>query len=164
MCCCGQPIINGQPGYKWQPNDMPSIRPVDPPALDEYDVLLYDEPGRCGGIDAHCHHYRMVKMFSSRYLLVQHGGGRERIPLHLPASTMQILDSVDTHARYWLLHSLYYAHQDGVAKGSAETRQYWNNAAIEKRIKLRKRRGSVSVYIQPELVHSAGYHPVEVVT
>lgn len=149
MCCCGQPIINGQPGYKWQPNDAPRIRPIDPPALGEYDTLLYDEPGRCGGIDAHCHHYRVVKMFSSMYLLVQHGCGSERIPLHLPKSTMQILESLDTHTRYWLLHSLYYAYHDGVANGSAQTQQYWHSAAIEKRIKLRRRRGTVSAYVQP---------------
>ena len=156
MCCCGQPTINGQPGYKWQPNDAPRIRPIDPPALGEDDTLLYDEPGRCGGLDAHCHHYRVVKMFSSLYLLVQHGGGTERIPLHLSRSVMQILESLDTHTRYWLLHSLYYAHHDGVAKGSAETRQYWNNAAVEKRIKLRRRRGNVSVYIQPKIVQAEG--------
>ena len=60
MCCCGKPVINGQPGFKWQPNDAPRIHPVNPPALDEYETLLYDEPGRCGGLDAHCHHYRVA--------------------------------------------------------------------------------------------------------
>lgn len=158
MCCCGQPIINGQLGYKWQPNDIPRIRPIAPPPLSEYDVVLYDEPGRCGGIDAHCHHYTLVRRFSSMYLLVQHGGGTEQIPLPLPKSTMQILENIDTHARYWLLHSLYNAHYEGVATGSAKTSQYWHNAAVEKRIKLRRRRGNISAYIQPKLVQVEAQH------
>lgn len=49
MCCCGKPVVNGEMGYKWQPNDNPRICPVNPPALEENDQLLRDEPGRCGG-------------------------------------------------------------------------------------------------------------------
>ena len=154
MCCCGKPVINGQPGFKWQPNDAPRIHPVNPPALDEYETLLYDEPGRCGGLDAHCHHYRVVRMFSSVYLLVQHGGGKERIPLHTTKHFMPLLESLDTHGRYWLLHTLYYAHHEGKEEGTQQTRRYWQDAAREKRIKVRKGRGinSVTVRIEPRLI------------
>lgn len=30
MCCCGKPIVNGEPGYKWNCNDDPGVRRVDP--------------------------------------------------------------------------------------------------------------------------------------
>lgn len=58
MCCCGCPVVNGEPGYKWNPKDTPTVRPVDPPLLNDDDQLLRDEPGRCGGLDSHSHHYR----------------------------------------------------------------------------------------------------------
>jgi hypothetical protein len=61
MCCCGTPVVNGEPGYKWQFNDTPGVRPVNAPSLNDNDQLLRDEPGRCGGLDSHSHHYRLVK-------------------------------------------------------------------------------------------------------
>jgi hypothetical protein len=50
-------------------------REVDAPALLDGDVLLFDEPGRCGGLDSHCYHYRVVKR-AGLSLLVRHGGSR----------------------------------------------------------------------------------------
>lgn len=147
MCCCGQPIINGQPGYKWQPNDRPSIRPVYPPALEEGETLLYDEPGRCGGIDAHCHHYRVVKSYSSIYLLAQHGGGRESIRLSTTKHFLDMLEKLDTHSRYWLLHTVAYAHRAGRDSGMEQIEGKWRRAAAEKRIKTRKLRGGDGVKV-----------------
>lgn len=154
MCCCGKPIINGELGYKWQPTDAPRIRPVDPPALDEHDVLLYDEPGRCGGVDAHSHHYRIVKQFSSMYLMVQHGGGRERIRLHHTKHLMELLASLDTTQRYWLLHTIVYAYSDGKDEGAQKQRAYWQSAALEKRIKTRKMPNSdrVKLWVEPKII------------
>jgi len=75
MCCCERPNINGTLGYRWQPFDAPGIRLADPPELAESETLLYDEPGRCGGIDNHCHHFRVVVGNGGRlWLLVRHGG------------------------------------------------------------------------------------------
>ena len=45
MCCCGKPVINGEMGYKWQPEHSPIVRQPAPPALQDGDALLYDEPG-----------------------------------------------------------------------------------------------------------------------
>src|SRR5690349_19548495 len=83
MCCCDSPNVNGTPGYKWQPRDEPRIRPIDPPHLRDGDVLLFDEPGRCGGLDGHSYHFRLVKFAhdSNLSLLVRHGGGDECITL-----------------------------------------------------------------------------------
>lgn len=152
MCCCGTPIINGQMGYKWQPGDSPSIRQTHPPILQEGEVLLYDEPGRCGGLDAHCHHYRLVKWYSSIYLLVQHGGGSERIRLSTTQSLLILLDSLDTHTRYWLCHALYHAYREGKEQGAAQAGVYWQQAAIEKRIVTRKQRGTdrIKVWVKPK--------------
>jgi hypothetical protein len=152
MCCCGQPVINGHYGYKWQPNDTPSIRQPYPPEIDEGDVLLYDGPGRCGGLDAHCHHYRVIRRFSSFYLLVQHGGGKEEIRLSTTGHFRDIFLTLDATSIYWLLHTLYYAHSDGKQQGAEQTRQYWQSAAIEKRIKTRKLRDRVKLWVEPRVI------------
>lgn len=142
MCCCGKPVINGEPGYKWQPDDTPSIYPPNPPALGDFDTLLYDEPGRCGGTDCHSHHYRVIQCMSTPILLVQHGGGREQIRLHGGGRFLELLGTMDSTARYWLLHTLYYAFSDGKHRGTEQTAAYWRTAALEKRIKVRKIRNS----------------------
>lgn len=164
MCCCDQPTVNGQPGYKWQPDDKPGIRPVCPPALDEHDKLLYDEPGRCGGdspdrrpgsrngCDAHCHHYRLVRHFGSVELLVRHGGGDERFRVSHTWSLLNTLAALDSDSRYWVLHAIYHAHSDGARAAAEKTDMAWRQAAADKRIKTRKRRGtdSVKVWIEPK--------------
>ena len=151
MCCCDKPNINGELGYKWQPNHVPSIRPVSAPAVSECDSILYDEPGRCGGTDAHCHHYRVVKSLSSVWLFVRHGAGDEKVRLSRQDNLLPILSTLDTHARYWLLHTLYYAYHGGRDKGSQDERAYWKQAAYEKRIKLRKRHGQTRIEVLPRI-------------
>lgn len=137
MCCCDKPNINGELGYKWQPNDRPVIRRPDPPTLTEYDTLLYDEPGRCGGQDSHCHHYRVVGQ-TFLTLLYKHGGGEGRIRLSNSKALIPILASLDSNARYWLMNSIYHAYADGQRNGAERTEERWRMAAAEKRIKTRK--------------------------
>lgn len=151
MCCCGKPIINGQPGYKWRPEHS-GVYSLNPPELGEYDTLVYDEPGRCGGVDCHSHHYRVVKRFSQLALLVRHGGGDERIKLHETKSFRDLLASLDSDGRYWLLHTIYYSYHDGRDLARDQTESKWRQAAAEKRIKTRKVRGqgSVKVWIEPK--------------
>ncbi len=146
MCCCDpHPNVNGQPGYKWQPNDAPSVRPVSPPELHDDDVLLYDAPGRCGGLDAHSHHFRVVRGVGGEFLLVRHGGGDERVNLPLSMMYMKLLQSLDETARYWLLHAFY-----SIARRAAEQARHnetakWREAAALKAIRTRKRRNSTAV-------------------
>lgn len=156
MCCCGAPVINGQMGYKWQPNDNPSIRPPFPPELEEGDTLLYDEPGRCGGLDAHSHHFRVVKHGSTLWLFVQHGGGKETIRLSGTPSFSRLLECADTTTRYWLLHAIYSAYSAGEESAVERTNHYWRTAAAEKRIKTRRQRGGehVKVWVEPRVVAS----------
>ncbi len=153
MCCCGKPSINGAIGaYSWDGKTHSTRQPM-PPILNDGDELLYDEAGRCGGIDAHSHHFQLVK---SRHgdikLLVCHGGGEERIDLGCTARlALPCFVSLDTNARFWLLHSLYSTHRDGAAGGAAREDLHWRRAAAEKRIRTRKmpRRGAVKVWIEP---------------
>jgi len=145
MCCCGKPVVNGEPGYKWNFDDNPSVRPVDPPSLNDNDQLLRDEPGRCGGLDSHCHHYRLVKSHASLLLLVRHGAGDER--LHLSGPLESVLAQLDSTDCYWALNAIYHAYSDGKRSGSENTANNWRRAAAEKRIKTRKVRGSQSVRV-----------------
>jgi len=152
MCCCDKPVINGEFGYKWQPADTPTIRPAHPPTVDDHELVVFDEPGRCGGIDSHSHHYRVIRRSGSYELLVRHGGGQERVRLSNSQVIVTTLATLDTNARYWILNAFYHAYADGNRIGSTKQDDYWRKAAVQKRIKTRQLphgRG-VRVWIQPE--------------
>src|ERR1700688_2855265 len=133
MCCCNEPNVNGTMGYLCQRTHAPMARPVDPPTVEETDVLLFDEPGRCGGLDSHCHHYRVVKWYSSVYLLVRHGGGDESFRLCTTKSLLDSLAALDSMARYWLLNAIYHAYSEGKNAGTEKANNYWHTAAAEGR-------------------------------
>jgi hypothetical protein len=145
MCCCGKPIVNGEPGYKWQPNDAPSIRSPHPPALNDDDRLIRDEPGRCGGLDSHSHHYRLVKSHGSLVLLVRHGGGDDRV--RLSGALERTLSQLPSTDCYWTLNAIYHAYSDGKRTGSEKATDTWRRAAAERRIKTRKERGGTNVRV-----------------
>jgi hypothetical protein len=147
MCCCGKPTINGEHGYRSQPDGLPSIYSVRPPNLGDHDTLLHDEPGRCGGIDCHSHHFRVVRRFDLFLLLVRHGGGDEELLLSCPESLQATLATLDTNARYWVLHAIYCAHAEGERDAKDATDDKWCRAAAERRIKTRKQRGSGTVKV-----------------
>lgn len=134
MCCCAIPNVNGEPGYSWDGKNV-STRPVDPPTLTDRDVLLFDEPGRCGGMDSHSHHYRLVSDIGL-HLLVKHGGGQERIRVSLPRGFS--FEGPDSNTRYWMLNAIFHASSDG-------------KAFVEDRLKKRKlpSQGTVKVWIEP---------------
>ncbi|MFN3076880.1 MAG: hypothetical protein ABT940_08390 [Alphaproteobacteria bacterium] len=120
--------------------------------MQEGDIILYDEPGRCGGIDSHCHHYRIVShLGGGTDLLVKNGAGESRIRLSNSTALRPILAAMDSNARYWLMNSLAHGYSDGKARGSESVEATWRQAAAEKRIKTRKLpngRG-VKVWIEP---------------
>lgn len=145
MCMCGKPTMNGEPGYSWDGKSV-GVRPVDPPALGERDVLLYDEPGRCGGLDSHCHHYRVVQNVGLA-LLVKNGSGEERMRLSNGKAVAAALAALDSNGRYWILNAIYHAAGDAEQAGIDKAYSFWRKAAAEKRIKTRKRGGSVRVEI-----------------
>lgn len=90
---------------------------------------------------------RIVKHFSSLYVLVRHGGGDERFRLHDTQLLRETMAAMDTNTRYFLLHALYYASNDGAKQARESERKRWAMAACEKRIKTKKLRGSNSVKV-----------------
>jgi len=152
MCCCGKPTRN---------DEQPGWRADFGPALEEDDALIYDECGRCcpqiNGetvhIDYHSHHFRLVLQRGCFYLLVRHGGGQERIDIGWDHTCFAaLLLPMDSDERYLMLHNLYSIHRNSREKARTAERQRWTQAAAEKRIRTRKRRGrdQVKVWIEPE--------------
>lgn len=152
MCCCGKPVVNGEPGYSWDGKSF-STRPVCAPELPEGAELLFDEPGRCGGLDCHSHHYRVTKKNGGYSLLVRHGGGEEAIRISNGKAVAQILQSLDSTQRYWILSAMFFAHSDGEQTAQEAEQSKWRHAAAQGRIKTRKMRGrdAVKVWIEPKL-------------
>jgi hypothetical protein len=150
MCCCAKPNINGEPGYSWDGKNV-HTRPVAPPDLGEGDILLFDEPGRCGGMDSHCHHYRLVRRFGGTELLVRHGGGDERMRVSLPHGFS--FEALDTNTRYWTFNALHHASRDGQTRGSDAMNRTYRKAFVEGRLKKRSlpKQGMVKVWIEPSL-------------
>lgn len=152
MCMCGKPTINGEPGYSWD-GVRKGVYPVNPPEPAIGDVLLYDEPGRCGGLDSHSHHVRLVKSHGRLILLVRHGGGDERINLGCVSQISlrdEVLSAMDSNARYWLLKTIYSVHREATSEARESERAKWLKAAAEKRIKTRKLGDKVKVWIDTD--------------
>ncbi len=149
MCCCGKPTINGEVGYRWnKPEGAAGIYPVNPPAIADNETILYDEPGRCGGLDSHSHHYRVVRSFGSLYLLVRHGGGDERIRLSCAETLVAPLAVMNSTGRYWLLNAIHHAQSHAAQAARDAEAARWTRACVEKRIKTRRSRYTVQVWIE----------------
>lgn len=160
MCMCGKPTKNGEYGYVWNDARVVGVYPVNPPALREGDELIYDEPGRCGRLDCHSHHFRLVRNQAYHYLLARHGGGDHRIELgSVAALGLRALEVMDSDARYWMLHTLYSVSCDEARSAREDEARNWRRAALEKRIKVRRRGGRVRVEVVPALL-PAGAEPL----
>lgn len=141
MCCCDKPNVNGEPGaYSWDGKTF-MTRPPNQPTLAEGDVLIYDLPGRCGGMDSHCHGLRMVKDYGNYALLVRHGGGEQRHDLGRDKLMVSALESMDDNARYWFLIRFHHVTDKAVRDAVERANGYWEKAVLEKRVKVSKRRG-----------------------
>jgi hypothetical protein len=154
MCMCGKPTINGQFGYVWNGDRPAGTYPVNPPNLAEGDVIIYDEPGRCGGLDSHSHHLRVVRARVGYYLLVRHGGGDERIRLTGAPMWVDAIEPLDSSVRYWMLLAMHYAQSDAERGATQTVNQTWRKAAADKRIKTRKIKTGIKVWIEPESQNS----------
>lgn len=155
MCYCEKPNINGQPGYCWNDRKYVGTHPVDPPDISEGDILLHDEPGRCGEkTDSHSHHYRVVRRHGRLHLLVRHGAGDECIDIRAKKCMEPLLASLDSNARYWLLNSIYHCQDYEKRDVRNKLNEQWRQAAAEKRIKTKKVRGmnAVKVWIEEKKI------------
>jgi len=151
MCMCGKTIVNGEPGYSWDGKSFGTREP-NPPDLTGADSLLYDLPGRCGGIDSHSYHFRVVQRYGSVKIIVRHGAGEEELTVYLSSPIRKVLKEAGDTERYWIVCTLYHATQAGARKATDEINSRWYTAAAEKRIKTRKlpRQGRIKVWIEPK--------------
>jgi hypothetical protein len=152
MCCCGKAVVNGEEGYSWDGKSF-GIRKPFFPEIEDGDELLKDLPGRCGGIDSHSHDFRLVKRYSSLYLLVHHGGGSERINLRSYRPSSEIILGMSESDCYWMMETLYHIHSDAASDARQAEASKWQKAAATGRIKTRKQRGgnAVKVWIEAEI-------------
>lgn len=154
MCCCNKPNVNGTVGaYSWDGKSY-STRQPSPPELLEGEELLCDEPGRCGGLDCHSHHFRLVRSHHDYLVVVRHGGGDERVSLGtLGRLLCPSFNMLDSNGRYWLMHTIYSTHGDAHRASAERTAYIWQKAVVEKRIRTNKARGSdrVKVWIEPDV-------------
>lgn len=147
MCCCGKPVVNGEVGYRWNnPNAEAGVHPVNAPDTKESDKLLYDLPGRCGGLDSHSYHYRIVRN-AGIYLLVRHGGGDERIYLSSVIENVFLSMGSETDI-YWTANTIYHAHANGARDARNAEATKWTTACAEKRVSIRRTRGFAHVSIE----------------
>lgn len=145
MCCCGKPVINGEDGYSWDGKTF-GVRSPMAPEIKDTDTLIYDEPGRCGGLDCHCHHFRVVKGSVGLEVLVRHGGGTDRFRLF--NTMLAPLATLDSNGRFWLLHEMHWLQKEAAREAVDKERLYWRTAAAQKRIKTRKCRDRVKVWVE----------------
>lgn len=159
MCNCAKANVNGEHGYSWN-DDRVGVYPVNPPALAEGDVLIHDEPGRCGGpnnpprgkgTDSHCHHFRLVTRNGEEYLLVRHGGGDEAFRIggrgYRQGLAAVLKSLTDSNARYWAFQALYSLIKEERHEARSAERTRWHTAACQKRIKLRRKQGTIRAEI-----------------
>lgn len=157
MCMCDKPNINGQKTYKWMKSHSKSIYPLNPPETFIDDVILFDEPGRCGGTDSHAFHFIVIERMGSLLLLVKHGGGEDSIRIgstrgnHRRGIREALENATDSNARYWLMQTLYHTVQDERRLSTEAERSIWSKAAREDRLKIRSRQGQKYAEILPEI-------------
>lgn len=144
MCCCEKPTINGQDGYSWDGKNI-SRYPVMPPDLEECDALIFDLPGRCGRLDCHSHHYRVVIRKGSTTLLVKHGAGQEKIDFLF--NLVDSLKTLDSNSQFWICSAIFETSKRAQIEARNKERAYWQSAIVEKRIKTRRKNGRISVWV-----------------
>ncbi len=155
MCMCGKPTRNDEPGYSWDGKSR-SVYGVEgrAPTVPAGALILYDEPGRCGGTDSHSYHFRVVDTRGDGWkytLLVRHGGGDEAIDIGGPRGLVFGIGAAgDSDARYWLMAWFYHHRYYAIREAKEAERRQWAEAAVEKRIKIKRRNGSRYVSIEPK--------------
>jgi len=121
------------------------------PTILHGDSLVFSEHGRViNHIDFRSHWLALVKAeIGGYYLLVKHGGGEERTSVGYghTATGLLALASIDKDQRYLVLYTIMQAHQHAARNAETATRQRYEIAFLEGRLKRRKRNNRYSVEI-----------------
>lgn len=134
--------------YSYKERDLRA--PVLIPRDHEDQTLVFDEPGRVlNNVCYRAYYFRVIKPeFGPYMLLVKHGGGTESWRMEYTKQVIDALASLDSDSRYLILHAIMRAHQESARIASEKTAAIWRRAAAEKRLKTRKVKGGVKVWIE----------------
>lgn len=130
------------------------------PSVEAGEEIIFDEPGRVlsrrdpdrpsDGVCCRSHYFRVTKPEYGAYQLrVKHGGGEESWRLDYDRRTVEALAMIDSDSRFRLLWVIMRANQEGEKRGGDFVESTWRRAAAEKRIKTRKVKAGVKVWIEP---------------
>jgi hypothetical protein len=141
-----KPTLNSQCGYGGASSA---------PGIKDGETIVFDEEGRCapqingsGGTDFHSHHYRVFKSLCGGHrFAVRHGAGDESFNMYEHTRVVEILASMQSDARFLMLHALFGQRRDGLTIGNDTANSTWTRAAVEKRIRTRKARGQDAVKV-----------------
>jgi len=124
------------------------------PAVPEGATIIFDEPGRV--LDNVCyrsHYFRVFKEAHGLFyhLTVQHGAGTESWRLGYNKRVLAGLAQLDSDTRYLMLHTIMDSHQESETRTKEKVSAFWRQAAAEKRIKTRKVKDGVKVWIEDKV-------------
>lgn len=131
------------------------------PSVESGEVIMFDEPGRVLGrtepnkpgsggnaVDCRSHYFRVTKPEYGPYTLrVRHGAGEEKCSLKHNPRIIDALQAMDSDDRYRLLFTIMDVKKDAEIQTRNLCNDNWRKAAAEKRIKTRKVRTGVKVWI-----------------
>jgi len=147
MCMCKPATVNGQPGYSWDGQTTMTLQPWTP-TMQEDESLLLIEQGRCTlGVDLHCHDIAFTKQPGFRYLRWRNGAGEGRVRIS-DYGVIDAIASLPSDARYAIMYAMVHAVRSETTDAKHETAREWRAAFVQKRIKKRKQKGRVSVWIE----------------
>jgi len=133
--------------------------------MEEGEELFFDEPGRIlyrhengrkDGVDCRSHYFRVTKpKFGFYKLKVRHGGGEESACLKYDKMIIEGLAKMDSDSRYWMLYAIMDVKSKAETSTAEKINSSWRTAAAQKRIKTRKVKAGVKVWIDPAPTESA---------
>ena len=93
----------------------------------------------------------MKPRFANYTLIVQHGGGVERVDLGYSRRTVNAFDHMDSDTRFRLMWSILDVHTNAQREAAAATARTFQDAFIQGRLKKRHlpARGTTKVWIEP---------------
>jgi hypothetical protein len=133
------------------------------PSVAEDEEIIFDEPGRVlsrtsperpsDGVDCRSHYFRVTKpRFGFYKLRVKHGGGEDSLCLKYDKRIIEALAQLDSDSRYWMLFTFLDVKDKTKTDTADAVNGKWRKAAAQKRIKTRKVKDGVKVWIEPEIV------------
>lgn len=130
------------------------------PPVNPDEELIFDEPGRVlgrdsdgyNGTDYRSHYFIVVKpKYGQHRLRVRHGGGVIELSLGYRQQVVDALGVLDSDARYLLLFEIMKIRDTATSVASGVTAAHWRDAFASGRLRKRKQRDGVTVWIEPKV-------------